>query len=158
MTRLRWTIGKRLAAGFALAAVLLAVVGGISFRSSGELAANEAAVNHTYAVLTAVDTVTADLKDAETGQRGFVITGADDYLAPFTAATSAVTATSTRSRDSPRTTPRSSSASPSCAPWCSRRSRRCSRPSTCAATRVSRPPRPSSSPTRARPSWTRSAV
>ncbi|GAB3467397.1 CHASE3 domain-containing protein [Kineococcus endophyticus] len=90
MTRLRWTIGKRLAAGFALAAVLLTVVGGISFRSSGQLAENEAAVNHTYAVLTAVDTVTADLKDAETGQRGFVITGADDYLAPFTAATQAV--------------------------------------------------------------------
>ncbi|MEW1959850.1 CHASE3 domain-containing protein [Kineococcus sp. NPDC059986] len=90
MARLRWTIGKRLAAGFALAAVLLTVVGGVAYRSSGQLSANEAAVNHTYAVLTAIDAVTADLKDAETGQRGFVITGVDDYLAPFTAATTGV--------------------------------------------------------------------
>ncbi|WP_380159751.1 methyl-accepting chemotaxis protein [Kineococcus sp. R86509] len=90
MPRLRWTIGKRLAAGFVIAALLLMAVGGVSYRSSGQLSKNEAAVNHTYAVLAGIDAVGEDLKNAETGQRGFVITGVDDYLQPFTAATAAV--------------------------------------------------------------------
>jgi diguanylate cyclase (GGDEF)-like protein len=39
-----------------------------------------------YRRITAIDTILSDLKDAETGQRGYVLTGADPYLAPFLAA------------------------------------------------------------------------
>jgi len=43
-------------------------------------------VSHTHKVKEALFEVRSALKDAETGQRGFIITGADRYLEPYTAA------------------------------------------------------------------------
>ncbi|MEU4238556.1 CHASE3 domain-containing protein [Actinoplanes sp. NPDC026619] len=43
-------------------------------------------MEHTYLVLCRIADVSVALKDAETGQRGFLITGEDSYLAPYTAA------------------------------------------------------------------------
>ena len=42
------------------------------------------------AVIVALDAHQSSLADAETGQRGFLLTGEPDYLAPFTAARTAV--------------------------------------------------------------------
>ncbi|TXR55246.1 methyl-accepting chemotaxis protein [Quadrisphaera setariae] len=88
MLSLRWTVGRRLTAGFALATVLLAVVGGLALKFTETLYANQDAVQHTYQVLSALTALDSSLKDAETGQRGYLITGDDAYLAPFTAAKS----------------------------------------------------------------------
>jgi methyl-accepting chemotaxis protein len=77
-------IGQRLAAGFAVALVLLAVIGWLAYTKVGEINANEKMVVHTYQVLEGVATVSSTLTNAETGQRGYVITGRDDYLAPYT--------------------------------------------------------------------------
>ena len=44
-------------------------------------------VRHTHEVLTALDDVVSLAKDAETGQRGYVITGDHRYLEPHTVAT-----------------------------------------------------------------------
>jgi methyl-accepting chemotaxis protein len=44
------------------------------------------AVDHTFLVLSKIDSTLLRLQDAETGQRGFIITGDSDYLAPFIAA------------------------------------------------------------------------
>ena len=48
------------------------------------------AVAHTYAVTTELAEMLSTLLDAETGQRGFLITGEDRYLAPYTTAIAAV--------------------------------------------------------------------
>ncbi|HVJ55545.1 MAG TPA: CHASE3 domain-containing protein [Aliidongia sp.] len=40
-------------------------------------------VVHTFTVLSAVQTVEHDIQDAETGQRGFLLTGEESYLAPY---------------------------------------------------------------------------
>ena len=44
----------------------------------------------TYRRISAIESVLSDLKDAETGQRGYVLTGADTYLAPFQHASAAL--------------------------------------------------------------------
>ncbi|HET9656651.1 MAG TPA: CHASE3 domain-containing protein [Kineosporiaceae bacterium] len=80
------TVGQRLAAGFAVAVLFLMVLGWVSYTKVGEINQNQKWVVHTYQVLEGISTVTSSLKDAETGQRGFVITGQDEYLAPYTEA------------------------------------------------------------------------
>src|ERR1019366_6835793 len=43
-------------------------------------------VDHTHQVLENLDQLLSTLKDAETGQRGYIITGEDSYLDPYNAA------------------------------------------------------------------------
>ncbi|WP_159809835.1 methyl-accepting chemotaxis protein [Cellulomonas citrea] len=78
------SVGARLAGGFAVALVFLAVLGAISYLKVGEINQNQKAVVHTYQVLEGVAAVSATLTNAETGQRGYVITGEDSYLQPYT--------------------------------------------------------------------------
>ena len=81
-----WTFGRRLAAGFGLAAIVLVLIGLIGFRITSILIQTNADVLHTHAVRTAIADITFRLKEAESGQRGFIITGQQDYLAPYDAA------------------------------------------------------------------------
>jgi methyl-accepting chemotaxis protein len=81
-----WTFGRKIAAGFALAFLLLLVVGTVAYRSIAILTENDAVVVHTGAVVARIAMLVSTLKDAETGQRGFVITGSDPFLEPYNAA------------------------------------------------------------------------
>lgn len=51
---------------------------------------NFALVRHTLEVESRISTVLLDLQDAETGQRGFLLTGQDDFLKPYEAAISRI--------------------------------------------------------------------
>jgi len=81
-----WTFGRKLAAGFSISLVLLVVVGAVSYRTFDALTNTTEFVTHTHAVREHTEHVMSLLKDAETGQRGFVITGDETFLAPYTAA------------------------------------------------------------------------
>jgi len=85
--RSSWTFGRRVAAGFALSFALLAVIGAVAYRSIGTLEATRVAVEHTHVVLQRIAEVLSLLTDAETGARGFVITGDASYLEPYNVAT-----------------------------------------------------------------------
>ncbi|HEY2804970.1 MAG TPA: CHASE3 domain-containing protein [Gemmatimonadales bacterium] len=76
-------IERRLILAFAIA--LLVLIGGAwaSIRSSHLLASNEARVSQSLELLNALETVLSDITDAETGQRGYLITGRPEYLEPF---------------------------------------------------------------------------
>ncbi len=50
------------------------------------LISSEDVVEHTYKIRMNVDEVLSLIKDAETGQRGFIITGEERYLGPYNAA------------------------------------------------------------------------
>ncbi|GCE76406.1 methyl-accepting chemotaxis protein [Cellulomonas biazotea] len=89
--RMTWPIGRRLVAGYAVALVLMAAIGVVSFVNTQALVRNNGWVQHTNEVLNETDAILSSLKDAETGQRGYLITGVDTYLAPYTAAKVAVT-------------------------------------------------------------------
>ena len=67
-------------------AVLLMLNAGLSFWNTRRLAVDQGWVAHTHEVLALTGEVFSTLKDAETGQRGFLITGDDRFLAPYQAA------------------------------------------------------------------------
>ncbi|HEX3847323.1 MAG TPA: CHASE3 domain-containing protein [Steroidobacteraceae bacterium] len=77
----------RIAAGFALSSVLLVVIGAVSYASLDKLTSTAQWVNHTHEVLEHISNVLSDLKDAETGQRGYLITGDEAYLEPYQSGT-----------------------------------------------------------------------
>ena len=55
----------------------------LSFRSHALLQQNTTLVVHTYQVMDATRDLLLAAEDAETGQRGFVITGDDSFLSPY---------------------------------------------------------------------------
>lgn len=81
-----WTFGKKVAAGFALAGVILVVITIVGYISADQLIANDQLVTHSYQVRRGLTDLLSLLADAETGQRGFVITGSDAFLGPYQAA------------------------------------------------------------------------
>ncbi len=85
-----WTFGRKIAAGFALAFLMLAGIGVVAYRSIGALTSTSRLVTHTHQVLEHIAEVLSLLKDAETGQRGYVITGDEAFLEPYQAGTSNV--------------------------------------------------------------------
>jgi signal transduction histidine kinase/DNA-binding response OmpR family regulator/CHASE3 domain sensor protein len=58
----------------------------LTYRNTSKLSQDAKTVTHTHEVITALMEVLSLAKDAETGQRGFVITGDERYLAPYTTA------------------------------------------------------------------------
>lgn len=72
----------------ALFAVLLIVCldSWLALRSVKVLGDSEYWVSHTYQVINAVEQVISSAKDAETGNRGFLLTGDNSYLEPYTKA------------------------------------------------------------------------
>src|SRR5439155_1434528 len=54
-----------------------------SIRNSRHLAQTEGLVAHTHEVVAQLEAVLSTLKDAETGQRGYLLTGDERYLDPY---------------------------------------------------------------------------
>ena len=64
----------------AITAVLLALNALVSYQSVRVVTAQDSWVAHTQQVLAALDNVRATVDDAETGQRGYILTGRSGYL------------------------------------------------------------------------------
>ena len=64
----------------------LLLSGVISFSYNRLLKDYRDAVDHTFEVISTIDNTLLRLQDTETGQRGFIITGDESYLAPFKSA------------------------------------------------------------------------
>ena len=80
---MRWTIGKKLTAVFAVALIIQIVVGVMTYRSIVTMTSDQDMVGHTAEVISALDDMLIAVLDAETGERGYIITGHDAYLAPY---------------------------------------------------------------------------
>jgi methyl-accepting chemotaxis protein len=83
---MKWTVGKKIGAGYALAIAIMAIIGISSYLSLNRLIDVASWKDHTYQVSDKLNTVLSVLKDAETGQRGYIIAGEDRYLEPYKAA------------------------------------------------------------------------
>jgi PAS domain S-box-containing protein len=79
---MRLTTNRKIAAGFA-AALLILLVGALSFQSARRALEAARWVAHTHEVLARLDALLAATVNAETGQRGYVITGQPRFLEPF---------------------------------------------------------------------------
>ena len=77
---MRGSIGRRIAAGLRAILVVQAFVGGLAYRGTARLIAADDHVVETYRILQKLASLAALLKDAESRQRGYVITGDERYL------------------------------------------------------------------------------
>lgn len=80
---MKWSVGTKIGAGFALALTILLLVGIVAYQGSKKLTATARTVEHTHLVLQNLEGILSEAKDAETGQRGFIITGEERYLEPY---------------------------------------------------------------------------
>jgi signal transduction histidine kinase len=77
------TFKNKIIAGFGTALAILIFVGVLSFRSMVQNGEDRVWVTHTHLVMEKLDAVLIDLIDAETGQRGYIITGEESFLEPY---------------------------------------------------------------------------
>ena len=80
---MKLSLGKKIIGGFILCTAILLLVAVISLRNSEKFISSNEWVNHTHEVLRELDRVLVAALNAETGERGFIITGEQNYLEPF---------------------------------------------------------------------------
>jgi len=84
---MQWKIGRHFVLwGFAAAATILVFAGWESYRNNARLVGAAEARKASYEFAQALDEVEARLVDAETGQRGYLLTGDEAYLEPYNVA------------------------------------------------------------------------
>lgn len=78
---------RNLRIGFGISLLILVASSLLAYYSIYNLKKKAGMVNHTNVILQQSEKVLSLLKDAETGQRGFLLTGSDFFLKPYFAAT-----------------------------------------------------------------------
>ena len=86
----RFKIGTRIGGGFALGLALLTVLGTLAYRTTTSLIRNAEREKVSYQILGYLDALETELINAETGQRGYLITGQPRYLEPYNSALSQI--------------------------------------------------------------------
>ena len=79
----RLTIAEQVTASFIIGVLYLAVIGAVAYRSVDRFADATARAERTHLVLRTLEEAIALVTGAETGARGYVITGEERYLAPY---------------------------------------------------------------------------
>jgi PAS domain S-box-containing protein len=85
------TLRDAAAIGFGLTLAVLVVGGGTGYLNARRLAENDRLVAHTHEVIEGLEVTLSSLKDAETGQRGYLLAGDETYLQPYDDALERVT-------------------------------------------------------------------
>ncbi len=80
---MRWSVEKKIAVGFALMLASLLAVGFISYRNTRKLIRDSNLVAHSHEVLDELESTLSAIKDAEMEQRGYIITGDEEYLKSY---------------------------------------------------------------------------
>ena len=75
-----WTFGRRIAVGFAISFALLATIGTVAYRSIDTITTTSYWVTHSQVVRDHIEHIIGYMKDIEGGQRGFTITGDENFL------------------------------------------------------------------------------
>jgi CheY-like chemotaxis protein len=81
----RWSL-----IGLAAGLLFFLASGLVAYSNIQSLRENDQAIRHTHQVLIALDDLLSTTQDAETGQRGFLLTGARTYLEPYLSAVAAL--------------------------------------------------------------------
>jgi methyl-accepting chemotaxis protein len=83
---MQWSIGSKIGLSFVIVLLVVMILGWVSYDSTSRLIDSATLVAHTHRIINGLDDMLSILKDAETGQRGYVISGEDRYLEPYRAA------------------------------------------------------------------------
>jgi methyl-accepting chemotaxis protein len=76
-------LGKKIYTGYIIILILMASVSVVVYSSITSIIDASKWVNHTYVVIRTGEDVSTAMLDMETGQRGFMVTGIDEYLEPY---------------------------------------------------------------------------
>ena len=76
-------ISKKIGASFALGLAIFSTIGFIAYQGTTQIVETSHKEKDTYQVLNQLEGLITKIKDAETGQRGYIITGRDSYLQPY---------------------------------------------------------------------------
>lgn len=87
---MRWTIEKKIMAVASIVLAILLINALVSYRATRRLIDNDRMVTHTYEVLAELEGVMSTMDDAETGERGYLLTGEKSYLEPYRSAVGAI--------------------------------------------------------------------
>lgn len=85
-------VSRRIAAWLLITVLILGLTAGVMYQAHERVVADVGSVERTYHVLDRLNTVLAAFGDAETAQRGFLLTGEDGDLDPYRRAALAVPA------------------------------------------------------------------
>src|SRR5258707_15381791 len=88
------TFQSKLIGGVSAAAALLLFVAGLSYWRLARNREDRRWVVHTYQVMAQLGGILQGMTDAETGERGYILTGEESYLAPYQRGLSEVRASS----------------------------------------------------------------
>lgn len=91
MIKARKRSKRNLLIGFGFSLLILLLSSGVSYFSIKQLLDSQQWVEHTAQVNAELDNLMSRMKDAETGQRGYLLTGDDVFLEPYTGAKNDVT-------------------------------------------------------------------
>jgi signal transduction histidine kinase/DNA-binding response OmpR family regulator/CHASE3 domain sensor protein len=80
----------RTLAGFVAAIVTVVLIALFGYRSLDTTNESTDLTTYTFQVMQRVDTLMSSLKDAETGQRGYLLTGRETYLEPYSEARASI--------------------------------------------------------------------
>jgi methyl-accepting chemotaxis protein len=80
---MKWNVGSKIGVGFGITLAIFVIVGAVSYRSVTEQTEAASWVAHSHEVQNQLLQLLSNMQDAETGQRGYVITGVDSYLDPY---------------------------------------------------------------------------
>ncbi|MFZ1024725.1 MAG: CHASE3 domain-containing protein [Limnoraphis robusta] len=80
---MKFSIEKKVFLGFGLSSTLLILVTSSGYETAKRLAETKQWEVHTKQVLRVLEDISADLSDAETGQRGYLLTQQKRYLQPY---------------------------------------------------------------------------
>lgn len=80
---MKFSLNTKILSGFIVCAVTVLVVAVISFNNSEEFLASNDSVNQSHDVLHALNQVLTLAVEAETGARGYLLTGNENFLQPF---------------------------------------------------------------------------
>ena len=87
---MKLNIRSKLMGGFGVGLAIMLIIGVVTYISTVSLVNNSNMVDHTHEVLKGLDSIVSYLKDSETGQRGYLITGENRYLEPYNASLSEI--------------------------------------------------------------------
>ncbi|MCU7494293.1 MAG: PAS domain S-box protein [Ignavibacteria bacterium] len=77
------TIPQKILFAFAVSFLILVIIGSLIYFNLRNFLNSNMREAHTYQVLTILENVMSDLKDIESGTRGFFITGQEEFLEPY---------------------------------------------------------------------------
>ena len=95
----RLSVGRKIGLGFLSAAAIIIFLLGIANWNIRKLVVTAQWKTHSYEVLDTLGDMASQLKDAETGQRGYLLTGLDRYLEPYNSAITVIDKDLRKARD-----------------------------------------------------------